>query len=200
MAVTDPHSTMPASHPTSVRTPGPREVVAAARRVVHARSEDGLLTWSYTIGLREAYQHPELLITGLDPFLAESVLSQLIEQVAQGHTFHDASSAKDILHRLTCAFRAVPSAMASVLMPVAHATAHAESHVEPNGDSIHVLQCVYPDHKNRLPWHLGYNNSWHEVQPIFNFESPLTRIEINLLQAASGIHRPAAQHLVTEIY
>lgn len=167
-----------------------------APRIVHARSEDGLLTWSYTAGLGEAYNHPEFLLTGLDPFLAESILAHLITQVDRGEVFNETTAASDLLHRLTCAFRYVPAAMASILMPVAMQVADTMQHGKP----INALQCVYPDNKNRLPWHLGYNNSWHEGQPIFNFDAPLTRSEIHMLRAAAGIQSKAAEHTVEELH
>ena len=193
MAVIDIQSALPVPQlvPRTQTAEGVATLDPNAVRIVHARSEDGLLTWSYTAGLREADNHPEFLLTGLDTFLAESVLSLLISQVASGHSFNEATTARDLLHRLTCAFREVPTAMASILMPIAD-TVH-------NGQALTALQCVYPDNKNRLPWHFGYNNSWHEVQPIFNFESPLTRIEINMLRAAAGIQSKPAEHTIEEV-
>jgi hypothetical protein len=193
MAVVDTHVTLPVvPAPQPVPHSQPKASAQAfASRIVHAQSEDGLLTWSYTSGLCEAFSHPEFLLTGLDTFLAESVLNQLMDLVAQGHVFTESSMERDLLHRLTCAFREVPEAMASILMPVVHN--------RQTGHEVSVLQCIYPDNKNRLPWHFGYNNSWHEVQPIFNFEAPLTKVEINLLQAAAGIHASPAQHRVAEL-
>ncbi len=194
MAVVDTHVTTPVlPAPQLVPHSQPKASVHgfATRRVVHAQSEDGLLTWSYTSGLSEAFHHPEFLLTGLDNFLAESVLTQLIALVAKGHVFTETSTERDLLHRLTCAFREVPEAMASILMPIAHTGL--------GGEHVSVLQCIYPDNKNRLPWHFGYNNSWHDVQPIFNFEAPLTKVEINLLQAAAGIHSTPAQHRIAEL-
>lgn len=191
MAVIDTHSAVPAPRTVPISS---HQAERAANgwpdnaRVVHARSDDGLLTWSYTAGLRQAYNHPEFLLTGLDTFLAESILTNLIAQVAEGQVFVETTAGRDLLHRLTCAFRYVPAAAASILMPFAD-TIH-------NGEPISALQCVYPDNKNRLPWHFGYNNSWHEVQPIFNFESPLTKVAINMLRAAAGIESKPAQHTV----
>ncbi len=167
-------------------------IVHAGSQIVHARSEDGLLTWSYTAGLRHAYNHPEFLLTGLDTFLAESVLAPLIAQVADGQVFTEATAGRDLLHRLTCAFREVPAAMVSILMPMADTMQ--------NGQVLSALQCVYPDNKNRLPWHFGYNDSWHEVQPIFNLEWPLNRVEINMLRAAAGIPSKPAAHTLEELF
>ena len=171
----------------------PYLVPAAARgirtcAIVHAHSEDGLLTWSYTSGLDPARRHPEFLISGLDPFLAESVLRQLVDRVAQGETFTEVSAERNLLHRLTCAFREVPGAMASILMPLAGSIV--------DGQSPSALQCIYPDHHNRLPWHMGYHASWQETQPIFNFETPLSRSATRVLRAAAGIDSQPAHHLV----
>jgi hypothetical protein len=153
----------------------------AASRIVHAHSEDRLLTWSYTAGLLGAYGHSEFLLTGLDPFLAESVLSQLAERVSLGRMYSEADLERDLLHRFTCAFREVPPSMAEVLMRAAYEKA--------NGRAVRVLQCIYPDNHNRLPWHFGYNTSWHDVQPLFTSELPITKVERNLLRAAAGANR-----------
>ena len=153
----------------------------AASRIVHPHSAERLLTRSYTTALLSSYRHSEFLLTGLDPFLAETVLSRLAEVVSFGRIYSEADLEKDLLHRLTCAFREVPSAMAEVLMPVAHERAE--------GRPIHVLQCIYPDNHNRLPWQFGYNTSWHDVQPLFTADFPVTKVERNLLRAAAGVSR-----------
>lgn len=163
----------------------------ATSRIIHAHSEDRLLTWSYTGGLLGSYGHPEFLLTGLDPFLAESVLSQLAERVSFGHIYTEANLQKDLLHQLTCAFREVPADMATVLMPQATNLT--------SGNSIRALQCIYPDNHNRLPWHLGYNSSWHEVQPLFTAIVPLSKVELNLLRAAAELNRASTEELVEQL-
>jgi hypothetical protein len=155
-------------------------------RIVHAHSDDGLLTWSYTFGLRESFQHPEFLLTGLDPFLSDSVLTQLAENVVLGHKYSESELQKDLLHRLTCAFCEVPTPMARTLMPLADTLV--------DGQELRALQVVYPDNHNRLPWHFGYNTSWHEVQPLFTADIELTKVEHALLRSAAGIDGSAAIH------
>ncbi len=184
---------MPSEHPSAsaprlVQRRGevPWSRRLATRRIVHAHSTDRLLTWSYTTGLASTYNHPEFLLTGLDPFLAESVLSQLAEQVSLGRVYAEADLEKNLLHRFTCAFREVPANMAAVLMPLA---------VTSLPTNVRTLQCVYPDNHNRLPWHFGYNTSWHDVQPLFTTVLPLTKVEVNLLRAAAEDHNlPPTPH------
>ena len=161
-----------------------------AHRIVHAHSEDGLLTWSYTAGLRDTWNHPEFFLTGLDPYLSTSILEQLCGQVAAGRIYSEVDFQRDLLPRLTCTFREVPFSMAQILMPLAGTIIR--------GKGLRAFQCVYPDHHNRLPWQSGYNTSWHEVQPLFTSEMPLTRVEMTLLRAAAGLSSCAAQHSVNE--
>jgi hypothetical protein len=156
-------------------------------QIIHAHSSDRLTTWSYTAGLLQSHDHPEFLLTGLDPFLADSVLGQLADQVALGHAYTETDLEKNLLHRLTCAFREVPSAMATILMPLANKAI--------DGHAMRALQCIYPDNHNRLPWHFGYNASWHDAQPLFTSVLPLTRVELNLLRAADNINRPPARQV-----
>jgi hypothetical protein len=182
------HHGSPAPHLQRRRGDHTQSPHLATCQIVHAHSDDRLLTWSYTAGLCEAYGHPEFLLTGLDSFLADSVLSQLAEQVSLGHSYSEADLGRDLLHRLTCAFREVPIAMATVLMPLAGRIV--------DGQPMRTLQCIYPDNHNRLPWHFGYNTSWHDAQPLFTEDIQLTRVEVNLLRAAAGIKRPPARHRV----
>ena len=146
----------------------------ADRGIVHAKSQDGLLTWSYTTSLYLSFNHPEILVAGLDPFLAQSMITQLLEQISQGRVFAEGSSTDSALHQLLCAFRQMPSVAAARLMPSL------------GGRS--ALQLVYPDNRNRLPWQSDYNASWREVQPLFMIGAPLGEVECRFLEAA--MNRP----------
>jgi len=159
-------------------------------RIVHAQSDDGMLTWSYTAGLVENYRHPEFLLTGLDSYLSESVLGKLADKVADGLQYSESSLERNVLHTLTCAFREVPASLSAILMPLAPGAA-ASTIRRP-------LQCIYPDNHNRLPWHFGYNTSWHEAQPLFTGQTELTKIELTVLRAASGENCTPARHRVEQ--
>jgi hypothetical protein len=147
---------------------------AADRGIVHAKSQEGLLTWSYTTTLSATLDHPEILVAGLDPFLANSVMTHLVEMISHGGLYEDGSTTEGALHQLTCVFKRMAPTAAAILMPTLGAKP--------------ALQLIYPDHRNRLPWDAGHNPSWREVQPLFLADQPLGEIESSFLNAA--MHRP----------
>jgi hypothetical protein len=140
------------------------------RGIVHARSTDASLTWSYTNSLVNGFDHPEVFIAGLDPFLADAVLSHILALVSTGRSFSPNECVEGLLHDFTCAFRDMSASAASLLLNQEREAC--------------ALQLVYPDHKNRLPWEAGYNRSWRTVQPLF-FEGHINGdVEIRFLKAA----------------
>jgi hypothetical protein len=44
-------------------------------------------SWAYTIGLIESYDHPELIVTGVDLAVAERMLNTMSKQVARGDRY-----------------------------------------------------------------------------------------------------------------
>jgi hypothetical protein len=152
---------------------------SADRGVVHARSQDGLQTWTYTSTLSENFDHPEILVVGLDPFLANSVITHLSEVIASGVVFKDGSTVETALPDLSCVFRRMAPTAAAILMPAVMMLRTAQRP---------TLQLIYPDQRNRLPWQLGHNPSWRVAQPLFLAGEPLGEIESHFLEAA--MHQP----------
>ncbi len=140
------------------------------RGIVHAKSQDGLLTWTYTTRLYATFHHPEVLVAGLDPFLAHSVVSQVVDLVSSGNVYSRRSVSDDLLHHLTCVFRMMSSVAAGRLIPELGTQT--------------ALQIVYPDPRNFLPWHVGHNASWRAMQPLFLADHPMGEVEARFLDAA----------------
>jgi hypothetical protein len=88
--------------------------------------------------------------------------------------YADGSSIETGLHQLTCVFREMIHAAASILMPAL--------------SDRPALQLVYPDHHNRLPWETEHNPSWREVQPLFMADQAPGNVETEFLHAA--LHHP----------
>ena len=142
--------------------------------IVHARSVDGLLTWSYTTFLDHTYRHPEILLAGLDPFLSNSVLRHLTDMVAHQHVYSRRSSVPGLLPNLTCVFRDMEPLAAARLIP--------------NLGTSSALQLIYPDPHNQLPWQSSHNPSWRRAQPLFLINCAIGTLEQQYLDAA--LERP----------
>ena len=142
--------------------------------IVHARSQDGLLTWSYTTFLAHTHKHPEVLVAGLDPFLSNSVLRHLSDMVAHQHFYSRRSSVADLLPHLTCVFREMaPLAAARLIQGLGTSPA---------------LQLIYPDPHDKLPWQSSHNPSWRQAQPLFLTNCAVGPLEQQYLDAA--LERP----------
>jgi hypothetical protein len=142
--------------------------------IVHEQSQNGLYTWTYTTALINRFDHPEILVAGLDPFLANSVLAHLTELISHGQVYFEGSSSESALPQLSCVFRSMASFAADILMPSLGG--------EP------ALQLIYPDRDNRLPWQSGHRASWRSVQPLFLAGGSLGEAESRFFEAA--MHRP----------
>ena len=59
--------------------------------------------WTYTIGLTSTYDHPELIITGLDASSANGAVSQLADRVRRGERF-DADAPETMVGRVPVRF------------------------------------------------------------------------------------------------
>ncbi len=138
--------------------------------IVHARSQDGLLTWSYTTFLAHTHQHPEILVAGLDPFLSNSLLRHITDMVAHHHVYSRRSTIPGLLPHLTCVFRDMePLAAARLIHGLGVSSA---------------LQLIYPDPHNQLPWQSGHNRSWRRAQPLFLTSFAIGPLEQQYLDAA----------------
>ena len=167
--------------PASTSAPGLQVISGNATRrrqadlgIVHAKSQDGLLTWSYSSALFPSFNHAEILIAGLDPFLANSIISNLVQLISRGKSYAEGSTVENALNHLVCVFRQMPTSAAAKLMP--------------SLGGRPALQLIYPDTRNRLPWQDGHHSSWREVQPLFMIGEPLGQVECRFLEAA--MHRP----------
>jgi Domain of unknown function (DUF4262) len=57
---------------------------------------EGARTWTYTIGLQAGFDHPELVMTGIDPRGANRVLTDVAQRVMAGERFDSASPELDL--------------------------------------------------------------------------------------------------------
>lgn len=187
-------------------------------------------SFSYTLGLNCTLGHPDLIVTGLDPAMGETILGIVANCIRAGRMFSDgvvASDLVDVVHQvipkseeegsaydpatLRLAFRHVepqryasygtqtitfytrlsrvywslPADQRSVVVPTwatplptstARQTPAADAHAAgaaAGTPAIPVLQIVWPDQMNRLPWESGFDAAiYAERQPLL-FDDPL---------------------------
>lgn len=106
----------------------------------------------YTIGLWKNYQHPELIVVGLDPVIGHAIHQLVIElHVKQGEKLDCDELYDDIAEGYLTAFRPVtPENIAEYLCWAV---------VYYGDESFPAWQTVMPDPESRFPWDDGYSMS-----------------------------------------
>lgn len=102
--------------------------------------------FAYTIGLETTFDHPEVLIFGLNNDLdfMHQILNAIGSRVKKGERFEHGSKKKGILPGYVCPFARVPKSA-------------YEDHLGRaidiyDGTEFRCVQCIWPDPKKRLPW------------------------------------------------
>lgn len=118
--------------------------------------------FAYTIGLETTFDHPEILIFGLNDDLdfMHRVLNGIGDRIRGGERFAHGDAKRKILPGYVCPFARVPKSAYAEHLGVAIAY-HG-------GTSFRALQCIWPDPKKRLPWDPKVMPPVLRRQPVLN--------------------------------
>jgi len=112
--------------------------------------------YSYTVGLFQTFGHPEVVLSGLNIELAQTLLNDIGHAVAQGGVRREPEELyDDILSGYPCLFKAVPVTVYEQYF--GRALFFYEETTFP------VLQCLWPDALKRFPGDFGYDQSNQEI-------------------------------------
>jgi hypothetical protein len=101
----------------------------------------------YTIGLRDSFNHPELLMIGPPVETCHSLVSAVVERIRGGGSYGDGDRIGGVAGGYEVALRSVPITAYDELFGIA---------AEFYGDTeFIVLQVVFPDASGRFPWEDG---------------------------------------------
>jgi len=100
--------------------------------------------YSYTAGLWQTFQHPELILFGLRPDAADGVLQLAVNHIRQGQRYVDGEQTDDLTRDYLVHFRAAPTD--DPHWPMSVTSAYYGHRNYP------VLQVVTPDKDNHWPW------------------------------------------------
>ena len=111
----------------------------------------------YSVGMRDSWQHPELLLYGLDIDGSMAVLGEFADAVASGERFKDGDKDRERFPRLI-ASRTIPRKRYLGVLAVT---------IEVDGAlDFEALQVVTSDAQGRFPWDEGCERDVVEAQPI----------------------------------
>ncbi|MBS2011485.1 MAG: DUF4262 domain-containing protein [Deltaproteobacteria bacterium] len=148
--------------------------------------------FSYTIGFEDTFDHPEVVIFGLnnDHQFMHYILSEIAKRIAKGERFEHGAKKKNLLPGFVCPFARFPKSAYD-----AHLGQALVWHGSP---SFRAVQCIWPDPKKRLPWDPKFIYQLLEREPVFlrpdagprdpkwPFTEPHSRIAITSRQVATG--------------
>ena len=134
--------------------------------VVNVVGSEYDIGWSYTIGIFDTCDRPEIIAVGLRPETAQAALNEAANLLRSGVDL-TVGRHHDLIGEVDCEFRPVDEKW------VRHLMGWALWYYD--GTDFPVLQAVYPDLQNRFPEDEGFDTAFE--QPLMQPGGPMTRVE-----------------------
>jgi hypothetical protein len=131
--------------------------------------------WAFSIGLYRNFNHPEVVVFGLDGDLMHSVINSVGDNVRAGKVFEVDADYPDLIEAYSCTFKPVS--------PVWYYDFLGYANWFYKNQSYPVLQCIWPDRNSRYPWEPEFNPNWRWAQPLLFHEAPVSAQTAGLLQS-----------------
>jgi hypothetical protein len=126
-------------------------------RVFRSGDETGP-EFAYSTGLFLNYQHPEIIIFGLDLGNMHTIINNIGDMVKKGQRFESGKEYQDIFARCGCEFRDVDVSRYKAYL--GWAIWFYESYQFP------TLQCFWPDRRGLYPWSSTCSADVATLQPL----------------------------------
>jgi hypothetical protein len=148
-----------------------KEILARARanverygfHVIKVFADEEGPAFAYTVGFAVTYDHPEVVVTGVEHELAHAMLAAVAYEIAHGSKFTAGSHSSEILENIEVTFiDVVPEFFRELRIAQ-----------EFDGERFAALQCVWPDRAGRYPWDVRSGMAQQEQQPLFG-SPPIT--------------------------
>lgn len=122
-------------------------------------SDEAKEWFSYSTGFFMRFQHPEVLLCGLDADVSTQIINSIGDELKSGRRFELDADYGDIFgDDVKCRFRVV------------HSSQYAEyvgwSIWFYDGEHFPLWQCFWPDKSGNYPWDETCNRSVAELQPL----------------------------------
>ena len=115
-------------------------------------------SFAFTVGLYQTFTQPEVIITGLPPDRAHTILNLIGEAMRRGERFEEGAMSDEFLEGYPCTFRAVSQSQYPEFLGTA-------MHFY-RGSDFPCLQCVWPDREGRWPWDSDASDGFRAAQPL----------------------------------
>jgi hypothetical protein len=126
--------------------------------------------WTYSIGLWQQYQHPEILIMGLDSEVAGRLINWFNVAIRdEARRFADGAARDDVLDGdYICYFEAIPHARFGDYFA-------GDRWFYDGNDQFEAVQMIWSDLNHRYPWDQAAPESFRTSQPIISSLPTLAR-------------------------
>jgi hypothetical protein len=131
--------------------------------VVWVLAEGDAPEFAFSVGFFQSYEHPELVIFGLQSKTAHSILATCLERIQDGHPFAGGQVRSDIL---------VDYSVAVLEIDKRYYREYLGSAIGfYDGLDFPALQLVWPDESHRFPWEPDCKPATVAAQPILSIEA-----------------------------
>lgn len=120
--------------------------------------EGGAPGFTYTVGLFDSYQHPELLVIGLSGQLSHHMISNVATAARKDEPLDLGAASDDILEGFSCVFAQVPVER--------YADYVLSARWYYRGDDFPLYQIVWPDEQGNYPWNPEADDKLLAAQPV----------------------------------
>ncbi len=136
--------------------------------VINVMEGEGEPQFTYSIGINQKQNKPDLIIIGLKAELAHSIINNYKDRLLSGEVFDTGKFYSDFLGGFDVCFIEVDKS-------------HYEDYLGwglwlNKGDDFKVLQLIWPTTAGQWPWDTDKSDFYEWVQPILNDNGLLTRI------------------------
>jgi hypothetical protein len=132
--------------------------------IVHVAETEAAPGYSFSVGLWESFEQPEVVVVGLPDEVAEDLLNSLADEAAEGTRFLAGQDHQGLVVGYPVRFVGVPEAMVPTWLPTAQ-WAYA-------GATFPCVQLVWPDKQGRWPWDPAVREGFAAAQPVLGREAP----------------------------
>ncbi len=143
--------------------------------VVKVLEKDETPGWAFSIGLYRNFNHPEVVVFGLDGDLMHSVINSIGDEIRAGKIFAVDGEYPDLIEAYSCTFKQVSPRWYHDFLGYANWFYKSQNYP--------ALQCIWPDRNSRYPWEPEFNLSWLWAQPLLFHEEPKAARTIELLKS-----------------
>ena len=117
--------------------------------------------FGYSIGLYKEFNHPELIVIGLDPESTGAIINNAKDEIEKGTRFIEEVKYQGFLVELPVRFVRVQKGHYSDYLGYA-------GWYNDNSFDFPTLQIVWPDRKGKFPWEVAFNETFKFKQPLLD--------------------------------